>query len=402
MNVEQEVVRAVIAVILLVGVGRLLGMICQRFRVPDLVGYVVAGMIFGPHAIGGRLMLFDVPIVELDGLLSIFSQIAAIIILFAAGLHFTFTDLRKVGLKASIVSGIEFLLSISLAFYVSLLFGLEWTVAAIIATTFGATSIAVSVTVLEELKKEKNREAKLLVNVAVLDDILGLAVLSAVTALILANAGLEFGSIFLSTGGALAFWIMLVLAAVFFLPKIMKMAKLKGTAATTDVAAIGSAFGFSSIATLLGLNPIVGAFAAGMGLASSHIGKHVREYVESLKYVAAPLFFAIIGANVDLTKIGDLSIVMFLILLAVAVTTKIFGAGMPSSILLKNKNHGLKVGLGMIARSEVAFITAGVGLATGIIDNNIYSTLALVILATVFISPLSLRQAYLKSEKTHD
>lgn len=399
MNVEQEVVRTVIAIIILVGVGRILGMVCQKFRVPELVGYVATGIILGPSAIGGRIMLFDAPIVELDGLLSIFSQIAAIIILFAAGLHFTFTDLRKVGLKAAIVSGIEFLLSISLAFYVSLLFGLDWTVAAIIATTFGATSIAVSVTVLEELKKEKNHEAKLLVNVAVLDDILGLAVLSAVTSLILANAGLDFGSIFLSTGKALVYWITLVLGAVFFLPKMMKLANLKGTTVTTDVATIGSAFGFSSIAALLGLNPIIGAFAAGMGLASSHISKHVREYIESLKYVAAPLFFAIIGANVDLTKIGDLSIVMFLVLLAVAVATKIFGAGIPSSILLKNKNHGFKVGLGMVARSEVAFITIGMGLGIGIIDSNIYSTLALVILASVFISPLLLRQVYSKSEK---
>ncbi|TFH01990.1 MAG: cation:proton antiporter [Nitrosopumilus sp.] len=396
MNIEQEVIQSVIAVLLLVGVGRILGMLCSRFGFPEIIGYVVTGIVLGPYAIGGQIALFDEPLIRLEGLLAVFSQIAAIIILFAAGLHFTFDDLKKVGPRAGIVSGIEFLLSVSIAYYVCILFGLDWTVAAIIATTFGATSIAVSTTVLEGLGKTKNKEAKLLVNVAILDDILGLAVLSAVVALILSNSVFDFGSVLFSTAKALGFWLLLVVGAVFFLPKMMVLLKHKGTMATTDVTVIGSAFGFASIAGLLGLNPIVGAFAAGMGLASSHIGKHVREYVGTLKYVAAPLFFAVIGAHVDLNNIWNLSPLLFLALLLAAVSTKIFGSGLPASILLKSKNSGFKVGFGMVARSEVAFITAGVGISSGIIDNGIYSTLTFVILSTIFISPILLRIAYFK------
>jgi Kef-type K+ transport system membrane component KefB len=81
----------------------------------------------------------------------------------------------------------------------------------------------------------------------------------------------------------------------------------------------------------------------------------------------------------------------------VAISTKFFGSGLPASILLKSKSKGFKVGVGMMARSEVAFITAGVGITSGIIDNNIYSTLVFVILATVFISPILLRIAYSKN-----
>lgn len=394
MNIEQEVIRTVVSIIILVVGGRLLGTVCNKFRVPEIIGFIVAGIILGPYAFGSTLSLFDAPLMELGGLLSAFSQIAAIIILFAAGLHFTFNDFKKVGLKAAIVSGTEFLISISIAYYIALSFGLDWTIAAIIAATFGATSIAVSVTVLEEIDKEKNPEAKLLVNAAVLDDILGLAVLSAVTALILSNATIGLGSIIFSVGQALGFWVLLVLAAVFFIPKIMFIARHKGTRPSIDVTAVGSAFGLASIASLLGLNPIVGSFAAGMGLASSHISRHIKEYVETLKFVAAPLFFTVVGANIDLSTLGELNIILFIVLLLVATMTKFFGAGIPSSFLLKNKNKGFKVGLGMIARSEVAFITAGVGFTTGIIDNSIYSTLALIILVTVFISPISLRYAY--------
>ena len=397
MNIEQEVIHSVIAVLLLVGMGRILGMLCSRFGFPEIIGYVVTGIVLGPYAIGGQILLFDEPLILLKGLLSIFSQIAAIIILFAAGLHFTFNDLKKVGPKAGIVSGIEFLMSVSVAYYVGIWLGLDWTVALIIATTFGATSIAISTTILEELKKEKNKEAKLLINVAILDDILGLAVLSAVVALIFSNSTFDFSSILFSTMTAIGFWILLVIGAVFFLPKMMILLKHRGTRATTDVTVIGTAFGFASIAEFLGLNPIVGAFAAGMGLASSHIGMHVREYVNTLKYIAAPLFFAVIGAHVDLENIWSINPLLFLVLLMVAISTKFFGSGLPASILLKSKSKGFKVGVGMMARSEVAFITAGVGITSGIIDNNIYSTLVFVILATMFISPILLRIAYSKN-----
>ena len=205
MNIEQELIQAVIAVLLLVGVGRILGMLCSRFGFPEIIGYVVTGIILGPYAIGGQMILFDEPLIKLEGLLTTFSQMAAIIILFSAGLHFTFKDLKKVGLRAGIISGVEFLLSVSVAYYVCILFGLDWTVAAIIATTFGATSIAISTTILEELGKSKNKEAKLMVNIAILDDVLGLAVLSTVIALVLSNSSFDFSSIIFSTTKALVF-----------------------------------------------------------------------------------------------------------------------------------------------------------------------------------------------------
>ena len=154
MGIEQEVIRTVIAAILLIGIGRLLGIVCSRFGFPKVIGYVVTGIILGPYAIGGQILLFDEPLVKLDGLLTAFAQIAAIIILFAAGLHFTFNDLKKVGLQAGVISGLEFSLSVGVSYYVATLFGFDWATAAIIATVFGATSIAVSSTVLGELKKD--------------------------------------------------------------------------------------------------------------------------------------------------------------------------------------------------------------------------------------------------------
>ena len=396
MDIQTQVIEAVIASIILIVAARLLGKLCTKFQIPELVGYVTAGLILGPFAFGQFLWLYDRPMINLDGLLPIFSQIAAIVILFSAGLHFTFKDLRKIGLKAGIISGIEFLFTVFVSYNIAIMMGLESSVSLIIATTFGATSIAVSVVVLEQIKKENEQEAKLLINIAVLDDILGLALLSAATGLILNQQPIDIGFLGISVGEAILFWILLVVVAVIFLPRIMKISGIKGSITTTDVAATGSAFGFASIASLLGLNPIVGAFAAGMGLAGSHLNKHVREFIDSIKMIFTPLFFAVIGANVNWNHVENISITLFLVLLAIAVGTKFFGASVPSSILLRNKKSGIKIGFGMISRSEVAFITAGIGLSTGIINNEIYSTLTFVILSTVFIGPLMLRWSYSK------
>lgn len=93
---------------------------------------------------------------------------------------------------------------------------------------------------------------------------------------------------------------------------MMILLKHRGTRATTDVTVIGTAFGFASIAEFLGLNPIVGAFTAGMGLPICELVKHVREYVDTLKYIAAPLFFAVIGAHVDLENVWSINPLFFL------------------------------------------------------------------------------------------
>ncbi|MDH3856207.1 MAG: cation:proton antiporter, partial [Nitrosopumilus sp.] len=146
-------------------------------------------------------------------------------------------------------------------------------------------------------------------------------------------------------------------------------------------------------------NPIVGAFAAGMGLAGSKLVRPVREFVGELQIIFAPFFFAIMGAHVDISNILNVDIVLFFVILIIAIISKILGSGIPAIILLKNKNKGLRIGYGMIVRGEIAFITAGLGLAYGIISDNIFSTLIFVILGTIFIGPILLKHSFKKHDK---
>ena len=402
---ELDVIPSIIGILVLVIPAMLLGKLFQHIRQSEIIGFVIAGIIFGPYALGGIIPYHDKPIVILNDLVLSFWQISGIVILFSAGLHFTFHDLRKAGSKAAIVGIGGVVLPLAIGYFVSIGFGLDWTTSVVIGAALSATSITISVTILEELKKEKTSEGNILVNAAVLDDVLGLAILSAVTSLIVTNTVPTIDSIALNVGESIGFWFLILLGAVYILPKIIHYTATARPSSlesrgTNQAVALGSAFGISAIAGSVGLNPIVGAFAAGMALAGSKFVTQVREFVGRLQVMFAPLFFAIIGAHVDISKIFDIDGIIFVIILAVAVFSKIIGAGIPASIFLRNKTKGLRVGYGMIARGEVAFITIGIGMAHGVLSDSLYATLVFVILGTILISPPLLKKSF-ESKKSN-
>lgn len=401
---EFNVIPSIIGILVLVIPSLLLGKLFKHLKQSEIIGFVIAGIIFGPYAIGGIIPFHDKPIVVLNDLVLSFWQISGIIILFSAGLHFTFHDLKKAGFKAVTVAIGGVALPLLIGYFVSIGFGLDWTSSIVIGAALSATSITISVSILEELKKEKSKEGNILVNAAVLDDVLGLAILSAVISLIVSNTSPTLDSIAISVGESIAFWFLILLGSVYILPKIIHYTTIARPASlesrgTNQAVAIGSAFGIGAIAGSIGLNPIVGAFAAGMGLSGSKFATQVREFVGRLKIMFAPLFFAIIGAHVDISKILDVDVFIFLIILVVAISSKIIGAGLPAGLLLHNKTKGLRIGYGMIARGEIAFITIGIGISYGVLTDSIYSTLVFVILGTIIVSPPLLKKSFESKQK---
>lgn len=396
---EFDVVPTIIGVLFLVMPALLLGRLCTRFKISEIIGFVFAGILFGPTALGGLIPVFGSSIVELNEVMLALWQISGIIILFSAGLHFTFHDLIKAGPKAAIIGVFGVIVPLVTGYFVMLLLGFEWTVAVLVGATFSATSIAVSVVILEELGKEKTKEGNILVNAAVLDDVLGLATLSAVISLVSLKTIPTIESVTLTTITEIAFWFVILLGAVYLLPKIVHIVSKTHPSTleargTRQGVALGSAFGLAAIASSLGLNPIVGAFAAGMGLAGSKLAVQVREFVGRLKVIVAPLFFSIIGAHIDVTQITSINWILFIVILGIAVFSKVLGCGIPAAILLKNKQSGFQIGYGMVARGEVAFIIAGTGLAFNIFSEGVYSTIVFVILATIFITPILLKNTF--------
>jgi Kef-type K+ transport system membrane component KefB len=273
------------------------------------------------------------------------------------------------------------------------MFGFDVFQSMLIATALTATSIAISIQVLSEFGKIKSPEARLIIGAAIVDDILAIAVLSVVTSLGGDVNNIDVMEVTFTILQVLGFFAIMLIASIVIIPRIItpRLWKAKGS---VEGIATALFFGAAALAGSIGLSPIVGAFAVGMALSTTKVFEKVEGYISKIGLIFAPLFFAIIGAQVDFTGI-DLEVLMLSgIIIAVAVVTKLFGCGLPAWMFLKSRTQGMRVGIGMISRGEVGLIVAGVGLSTGVLTSSVYSTMVLMVAATTIITPIWLKMDY--------
>src|SRR5690606_3289649 len=188
----------------------------------------------------------------------------------------------------------------------------------------------------------------------------------------------------------------ILIVSVLVIPRILHTDRLWKSKGSIEGIVTAAFFAAAGIAAFVGLSPIVGAFAIGMAVASTRVIEQVHEYVDKLQIIFAPLFFAIIGAQVDLRGVNLDVLYLAGIMIAVAVVTKLVGTGLPSLIFLKEKSRSMRVGIGMISRGEVGLIVAGVGVSSGALTNDIYTTIIIMIAVTTIITPVWLKMAYRK------
>jgi Na+:H+ antiporter len=194
----------------------------------------------------------------------------------------------------------------------------------------------------------------------------------------------------------LGLFIVLLVGSIVIVPRILHRERLWKSQGSIEGITTAIFFGGAGIAALIGLSPLVGAFAIGMAVASTRLIKQVEEYVHKLQIIFAPLFFAIIGAQVDLRGINLDVLLIAGILVFIAIVTKLLGCGLPSIIFLKDKSKAMKVGIGMISRGEVGLIVAGIGATSGVLSGDIYTAIIVMVAVTTIITPIWLKKAYSK------
>ncbi|HEY7367316.1 MAG TPA: cation:proton antiporter, partial [Nitrosopumilaceae archaeon] len=196
----------------------------------------------------------------------------------------------------------------------------------------------------------------------------------------------------------LGFFAIMLFVSIIVIPRLVtpRLWKAKGS---IEGIVTASFFGAAALAGYIGLSPIVGAFAVGMALSTTKVFEKVEEYIGKVGLIFAPLFFAIIGAQVDFRGINAEILMLSAIIIVVAVFTKLFGCGLPAWLFLKNRTQGMRVGIGMISRGEVGLIVAGVGLSAGVLTSSVYSTIVLMVAATTIITPIWLKMNYRKEIK---
>jgi Kef-type K+ transport system membrane component KefB len=394
---ESTFLHVIISLGILLFAAKLMAELFHRIRLPVVLGELLAGIIVGPFAIGGLLLFNGEPLVALDETVRHIGEISAIVILFVAGLHITPREFLRGGAASFTVGSLGVVVPFFVGYYVFTAFGLEALQSMLVATALTATSIAISIQVLTELGRMQSKEARLILGAAIVDDILAIAALSVVTTMVqTGNIAPDVIEITLLILYILGIFAALLVGAVFLVPRILHIERLWKSKGSIEGLVTAAFFAAAGIAAFAGLSPIVGAFAIGMAVASTRVIKQIEEYVGKLEIIFAPLFFSIIGAQVDLRGVNVMVLYLTGVIVVVAVATKLVGCGLPAMIFLKNKGKAMKVGVGMVSRGEVGLIVAGVGASAGALSADIYTAVIIMVAVTTIITPVWLKMAYRK------
>jgi Kef-type K+ transport system membrane component KefB len=392
---ETAFIHIMISLGILLFAAKLMAELFHRIKLPIVLGELLAGIIVGPFAIGALPLFNGEPLVVLDETLLHIGEIAAVVILFIAGLEITPREFLRGGAAAFTVGSIGVIVPFFVGFYAFAAFGIEALQSILIATALTATSIAISIQVLTELGRMQSREARLILGAAIVDDILAIAALSVVVTMVQTGntepAILDITLLIMQVLGTFA---AILIVSVLVIPRVLHTERLWKSKGSMEGIVTAAFFAAAGIAAFLGLSPIVGAFAIGMAVASTRIIHQVHGYVEKLQIIFAPLFFAIIGAQVDLRGVNVDVLYIAGIMIAIAVITKLIGTGLPSIIFLKERTKAMRVGIGMISRGEVGLIVAGVGVSSGALSNDIYTAVIIMVAATTIITPIWLKLSY--------
>ena len=380
------------------------GVIATRLSLPIVLGELVLGIIIG------NLVLFGMPQFEFiknSEIFSIMAEIGVILLLFEVGLESSLKEMLQVGPVALVVAIIGVIAPFFLGYGVSYLFLPDKSayIHAFIGATLCATSVGITARVLKDLGKLQLKESKIILGAAVIDDVLGLIILAVIQGIIIsANAGDESISameISFIAGKAILFLVAALLLGGKLTPSLFKigaMAKISGSLITVS---LSFCFILAYCAHLVGLAPIVGAFAAGLIVDGEGFAKFYGEDepLEALIFPISkffvPLFFVHMGLGVNLLAFSDMNVVLLgLTLTFVAVLGKqVCGLG-----IFGDANKGISrsiIGVGMVPRGEVGLIFAGIGAklmldGSPVIDESLYASVIVMVLLTTLITPPAL------------
>lgn len=354
---------------------KLFGELVQRAGQPAVLGELLAGVLLGGSALG----IVD----PSEPVLHALSEIGVLILLFEIGLHTDLRALARVGGTALTVGTVGVVLPFALGYVVASALGLPPLAATVAAAALTATSIGISARVLSDLGQLDTPEGQVVLGAAVLDDVIGLVILSVVGSLAAGGAVTALG-VSRTAGVAVGFVLGALLLGRLVVPPLFRLFSRLRSAGTLAVLGIALAFALAWIAQLVGSATIIGAFAAGLVLHDTPQRAEIEEATTTVGHVIVPVFFAVVGAAVDVRALLDpTTLVVGGALIAVAIVGK-FAAGYAPFWFAGRK---ALVGTAMIPRGEVGLIFAQMGLASGVLTPALFSAVALMVMATTFVAP---------------
>ena len=354
---------------------KLLGGLAQRLGQPSVLGELIAGVLLG----GSVLAIVD----PADPVIAAFAEIGVLVLLFQIGLHTDLKGLIKVGASATMVALVGVALPFLGGFYAAQAFGIATVPSLVVGAALTATSVGISARVLSDLGRLDSPEGQIVLGAAVLDDIVGLVILSVVAGIV-GGGEVSIGSVAWITVVALGFVLVALIAGSIAIPPIFRVLGRSKVEGTLGLFALAFAFTLAWLADAAGSALIIGAFAAGLILHPTPQVKEVERAVTTLGHLFVPIFFASVGAAVDLGALGDARALMIGgALIAVGVIGKVAAGFAPWWF----KGRHFLIGVAMVPRGEVGLIFAQMGLTTGAIQGDLFGAIMLMVLVTTLVTP---------------
>ena len=363
---------------------RLLGELTVRIGQSSVLGELLAGVLVGPSLLG---------LIHPTETLTLLGEIGVMLLLFEVGLESDLQSFLRVGPSAAVVALIGVAVPFALGYGVAVLLQLTTLQAIFVGATLTATSVAISARVLSDLGRLQSHEGNIILGAAVLDDILGLVILSVMVGL--ADSGtISWLAIVQTAGLAILF---LTVAMVFgnrYASLFSKLVNRLNTRGALVITALTFALLLGYVAEAVRVAPLVGAFAAGLILARTEHQRLIEERLKPITDVFVPIFFILVGVAVDVTHLNPFNAQNQSVLLLAGGLTLVAIVGKLVSgcgVLDRTVNRWV-VGVGMVPRGEVGLIFAGVGLGAHIITDVQYGSILVVVPVTTFLSPVLLKR----------
>jgi len=381
----MEIGTVLLEILIIIVAAKVGGEIARRLKQPEVLGELIVGVGIGYTAVIHEQNM---------AIIGTLAELGIILLLFHVGLDSNINELMKMGRTSLFVACIGIAVPFALGYAVSLAIFSDPMVALLIGATLTATSITIPVMVLTEIGKLTSDESKVILGAAVIDDVLGLILLTIIVPILNEEA---FSLLHVTQTAVIA---IIFLVGSLILGKkaapytIRFLGRMKASGITV-VAAFAFSLSLAYLADILGLATVVGGFFAGLILAQAKNRDEIYDQITPLTEVFAPVFFVMMGTAISIKTLNFNAIGIAFLIAFVAIAGKMFsGIG-----AIGTKMNKFAIGSGMVARGEVALIFISFGLAqgveggVGVLTPGIYSSLVLMVIITAIIAPLLLKHS---------
>ena len=411
-SIIEHTMHLIIQLSVILFAAKLGGEFAQRFlRMPPVLGELAAGVIIGPFALGafaipGYGPLFPNVLATISphsGSLPIsselyaLSQVASIVLLFVIGLE---TDLRQFVRYAGPAFGVA-LGGVILPFALGLAgtallsssllgkpLGFTSPEALFMAAAMTATSIGITARVLTDMNAIDTPEGVTIVAAAVMDDVVGIIILTVVVGVSLTGA-ISASNIAWVSFKAIAFWLVLTGVGIWTAPYISSFIKRFTVGGAPIGIFLALAFLAAGLSEFMGLALIIGAYSMGLALSRTDLAHNVRDQFDAIFHALVPIFFVVMGMLVDVRVMAD-ALSFGIAITVLATLGKVLGSGLPATLTGFNMRGSWRIGFGMLPRGEVGLIIAGIGLSRGAIGQDIFGVAIFMTVITTVIASIAL------------